>query len=69
MVAGHVVLAAFTGMAMSMDGHSINAVAVVPVYFMSVAISLLEVFVAFLQAYVFTLLSSVFLGAFIHPDH
>jgi len=68
MVAGHVVLAAFSGMAMSMDG-SLNLVAVVPVYFMSVAISLLEVFVAFLQAYVFTLLSSVFLGAFIHPDH
>lgn len=68
MVAGHIVLAAFSGLAMSASG-DLNVVAAVPAFAMSVAISLLEVFVAFLQAYIFTLLTSVFLGAFIHPDH
>ncbi len=35
----------------------------------AVAISCLEVFVAFLQAYIFTFLSAVFIGAALHPEH
>jgi F-type H+-transporting ATPase subunit a len=35
----------------------------------AVAISCLEVFVAFLQAYIFTFLSTVFIGAALHPEH
>jgi F-type H+-transporting ATPase subunit a len=35
----------------------------------SIAIYMLEIFVAFLQAYVFTFLVTVFLGAALHPDH
>lgn len=35
----------------------------------AVAISLLEVFVCFLQAYVFTLLTALFVGAAVHPQH
>ena len=34
-----------------------------------VAIYVLEIFVAFLQAYVFTFLTVVFLGMALHPDH
>ena len=34
-----------------------------------VAIFFLEIFVAFLQAFVFTFLVTVFLGMAIHPDH
>jgi F-type H+-transporting ATPase subunit a len=33
------------------------------------AIYLLEVFVSFVQAFVFTLLSTVFIGMAAHPDH
>lgn len=68
MIAGHIVLAAFGAMAFASDG-SFSFGTAIPAYAMSVAISLLEVFVAFLQAYIFTLLTSVFLGSFIHPDH
>jgi len=32
-----------------------------------VALSLLELFVAFLQAYIFTFLSALFIGASVHP--
>jgi F-type H+-transporting ATPase subunit a len=35
----------------------------------AVAISLLEVLVALLQAYIFTLLSAVFIGAAVHQGH
>lgn len=67
MCAGHIILAAFSGLAMS--GDNFNYIALFPAYLMSVAISMLEVFVAFLQAYVFTMLSSMFIGSFVHPDH
>jgi F-type H+-transporting ATPase subunit a len=33
------------------------------------AIYLLEIFVGFVQAFVFTLLSTVFIGMAAHPDH
>ena len=36
---------------------------------MVTALSLLELFVAFLQAYVFVFLTSLFLGATLHPQH
>jgi len=34
-----------------------------------VALSLLELFVAFLQAYVFTFLTALFMGMSLHPEH
>jgi F-type H+-transporting ATPase subunit a len=34
-----------------------------------VALSLLEIFVAFLQAYVFTFLTALFMGMSLHPEH
>jgi F-type H+-transporting ATPase subunit a len=67
-VAGHIILAAFAGLAMTSAG-TLSPMGTVPAYLMSVGVSMMEVFVAFLQAYVFTMLASVFLGSFIHPDH
>jgi F-type H+-transporting ATPase subunit a len=34
-----------------------------------IALSLLELFVAFLQAYIFTFLTSLFMGMALHPEH
>ena len=34
-----------------------------------VALSLLELFVAFLQAYIFVFLTSLFMGMALHPEH
>jgi F-type H+-transporting ATPase subunit a len=34
-----------------------------------VALSLLELFVAFLQAYVFTFLTALFMGMSLYPEH
>ena len=44
----------------------------VPVVLASVAINLLELFVAFLQAFIFTFLTTLFIGmsvVFHHDDH
>lgn len=35
----------------------------------SVALNLLELFVAFLQAFIFTFLTALFLGSILHPEH
>jgi F-type H+-transporting ATPase subunit a len=34
-----------------------------------IALSLLELFVAFLQAYIFTFLTALFMGMALHPEH
>jgi F-type H+-transporting ATPase subunit a len=58
MTAGHVVLLALIGLIFTFQSY---AIAVAPVV-MGVAVSLLEIFVGLLQAYIFTLLSCVFIG-------
>lgn len=58
MTAGHVVLLALIGLIFTFQSYAIATAPVV----MGVAISLLEIFVGFLQAYIFTLLSCVFIG-------
>lgn len=64
MMGGHTVLYVIIGLVF-MFGFA-SSIVVVPFAF---AIYLLEIFVAFLQAYVFTFLVTVFLGAALHPDH
>ena len=57
MTAGHIVVLALMGLIFSFAG----PLSAAPL-FMSVLIMVLELFVAFLQAFIFTLLSSVFIG-------
>jgi len=64
MTAGHIVLLAFVGLIFTFAG----PVSAAP-FLMAVAISMLELFVAFLQAFVFTLLSSVFIGQIREAHH
>lgn len=63
MIAGHVVILAFLALIFLFGSVFIAPASVAA----AVGLSLLEVFVAFLQAYIFTLLSSIFVGASLHP--
>jgi F-type H+-transporting ATPase subunit a len=65
MVAGHIVLLSIMGMATLAAGNLFFLIAPVTIIG-AVCIGLLELFVAFLQAYVFTLLSALFIGAAMH---
>ena len=66
MNAGHIIILAFLGIIINM-GSPLVALGSVP---MAVAINMLEIFVAFLQAYVFSLLSSIFIGmAVVEHEH
>ncbi|MDH3718484.1 MAG: F0F1 ATP synthase subunit A [Planctomycetota bacterium] len=68
MVAGHLVLLGIMGMAFSLEGAMSNSWPITAVIALVAAtiFSLLELFVAFLQAYIFTFLSALFIGAAVH---
>jgi F-type H+-transporting ATPase subunit a len=66
MLAGHIVLAVILGFIIQVSGavfYLVMPASVIGV----VLLSLLELFVAFLQAYIFTFLSALFIGAAVHP--
>jgi len=67
MVAGHVVILSLIGLIFALKTGWV-ALASVP---MALAIFLLELFVAFVQAYIFTMLSALFIGQGLahHDDH
>ncbi|MEM7050939.1 MAG: F0F1 ATP synthase subunit A [Acidobacteriota bacterium] len=65
MMAGHILLAVLLGFILtvgSVVGSGAGFAISVPVVLGSVAVNLLEIFVAFLQAYIFTFLTTLFLG-------
>ena len=64
MTAGHIVVLALIGLIFTFAGFASTA----PLL-MAVAIMLLEIFVAFLQAYIFALLSAVFIGLMLEAHH
>lgn len=66
MVAGHLVLLAIMGLAVAAAGSPTWWLTALISIVGSALFSLLELFVAFLQAYVFTFLSALFIGAAIH---
>ncbi len=65
MTAGHIVIFSFLGLIFVFESILIAPISVAFALF----ISLLELFIAFLQAYIFTILTSLFMGMAIHPEH
>jgi F-type H+-transporting ATPase subunit a len=68
MLAGHIVLAVILGFIISVSGSIWYVVAPVSIAGV-IALSLLELLVAFLQAYIFVFLSALFIGSAAHPHH
>ena len=65
MTGGHVAIMVFLGLIIILENVWV-AIGAVP---FAVAIYMLEIFVGFIQAFVFTLLSAVFISMAAHPDH
>lgn len=63
MLAGHMVVSCLLGLIVMFGAWA------APAILLAVGISLLEVLVVFLQAYIFVLLSAVFIGQMHHPEH
>lgn len=71
MLAGHMVITALLLLIPLLAGISTAfGVAVIPVSIgLSLFIMILEVLVSFIQAYIFTLLTAIFIGMYAHPAH
>ena len=69
MLAGHITLKVFGGfVVMLLGAGAFAALAPLPLL-MAIALTALEVLVAFLQAYVFTMLTCMYLNDALHPGH
>jgi F-type H+-transporting ATPase subunit a len=66
MTAGHIVILVMLSFLFIFQSVLVGLFVSVP---MAVAISLLEIIVAFIQAYVFTLLTAIFIGMLVHSSH
>lgn len=72
MTGGHMVVLSFMAMiffAAGMDFSGMSWGVSVPAVAFAVFIMVIEAFVSLLQAYIFTQLSALFVGASLHPDH
>ena len=63
MLAGHLVILTLVGLV------TLLGLVALPAVVLAVFVSLLELLVAFLQAYIFTLLSALFIGQMWYPEH
>ena len=70
MLAGHIMLKLFAGFAVTLAGLGGAYIAIAPLAFgMGIALNALEFLVAGLQAYVFAILTCVYLNDALHPVH
>ena len=69
MIAGHIVLAAFIALIPLGAGIGLQLGIFTPVMVLSLMIRMLELFVAFLQAYIFTFLTTLFIASAVAPEH
>jgi F-type H+-transporting ATPase subunit a len=65
MTAGHALILSLLGLIIVFKSHF----AAVPMIPFTLFIYLIEILVAFLQAYIFTLLASLFIGQAVHQEH
>lgn len=71
MLAGHMVITALILLIpMGAQVSQVLGVAMIPISLgLALFIMILEVLVAFIQAYIFTLLTAIFIGMYVHPAH
>ncbi|HTL30663.1 MAG TPA: F0F1 ATP synthase subunit A [Tepidisphaeraceae bacterium] len=69
MIAGHIVLAVLVGLIPLGAGIASQIGVGIPVTALSLLIRVLELFVAFLQAYIFTFLATLFIASAVAPEH
>ena len=65
MLAGHVLIATLLGFIFMFKNFPVATASII----FTVIMSMMEIFVAFLQAYIFTFLTTIFIGFSVHQDH
>jgi len=65
MIAGHIAILVFLGLIIMLKTYWVAPVSII----LAAALYLLEIFIGFLQAFIFTLLTALFVSMAAHPDH
>lgn len=65
MIAGHIVIFSLLGLIFIFQSYFVSPVSVGFTLF----VELLEILIAFIQAYIFTMLTALFIGMAMHPEH
>jgi F-type H+-transporting ATPase subunit a len=65
MIAGHIAILVFLGMIIMLKSYWVAPASVV----LAAALYLLEIFIGFIQAFIFTLLTALFVNMAAHPEH
>jgi F-type H+-transporting ATPase subunit a len=68
-LAGHLILISFATITAALFAASITAIILPFSFFLLVALTGFELLVAFLQAYIFTILAGVYIGSSLHAEH
>jgi len=70
MVAGHLILGVlFVGSSVFIAGNVLGKIFWVAPFGLSVALMALELFVIFMQAFIYTILTAVYISGALHPEH
>lgn len=69
MIAGHIVLAVLIGLIVSVPSVLGQLAVGLPLALLDLGVQILEIFVAFLHAYIFTFLTTLFLASAVAPEH
>ena len=69
MLAGHILLVTFSVLCITLFSASLLILALPFSFAMLVGLTGFEIMVAFLQAYIFTILAAVYIGGALHPEH
>jgi F-type H+-transporting ATPase subunit a len=69
MLAGHLILVTFASLTAGLWAAKVTVVIMPFSFLLLVAMTGFEILVAFLQAYIFTILTAVFIGGAMHPEH
>jgi F-type H+-transporting ATPase subunit a len=69
MLAGHLLLVSFATICAALWAASVTAVILPFAFVLLVGLTGFEILVAFLQAFIFTILAAVYIGSSLHPEH
>ncbi|MBA2325434.1 MAG: F0F1 ATP synthase subunit A [Actinobacteria bacterium] len=69
MLAGHLILVTFAVLSAALWGKNISLVILPFPFLLLIALTGFELLVAFLQAFIFTILTAVYIGLSMHPEH
>jgi F-type H+-transporting ATPase subunit a len=69
MLAGHLILVTFAVLSAALFAKNITAIILPFPFLLLIGLTGFELLVAFLQAFIFTILTAVYIGLSIHPEH